>query len=130
MLMFALTYKPVQVFILIWWPHRFKKFEPNALNVIIPQTQAQKNRFDPGFQMVLVVCHIGWSFAWQKNGFVSRNDNKVFFCCSEIALSNFRKKISHNLWWNGWILMISGMLGPSALQWLANIFLVVLFLLV
>ena len=42
-----------------------------------------------------VSCLSWWFIIFMaKNGFVSRNGkNKFIFCCSEIALSNFRKQI-------------------------------------
>ena len=66
------------------------------------------------------VSGLSWWFIifMAKNGFVSRNGKKRFFFAAVILhCPTSENKFSNNLWWNGWILMISGMLKQSAVQW-------------
>ena len=114
------AYEPVQVCTLIWWPQRCKNSSPMIWSWWYPNPGSKKPSWS---QLSDGVSCLSWGFVifMAKNGFVSRNGKKkkrFFFAAVKLHCLTSENKLFHNLWWNGWILMISGMLGPSTLQWL------------
>ena len=111
------VYEPVQVFTLIWWPQRCKNSSPMIWMCWYPKPRLKKTVLIPAFRWCKLFVMVVYHFHGKKTVLCQETVKKSFFFAAvKLHCPTSKNKFFHNLWLNGWILMISGMLGPSALQ--------------
>ena len=83
-----------------------------------PNTRLKKTVLIPAFRRCKLFVMVVYHFHAKKTVLCQKTVKKAFFAGVKLHCPTSENKFSNNFWWNGWIFIISGMLGPSAVQWL------------